>query len=115
MKSKLSLLLLAIVLFLSCSKDDASDVVDCVGDALLTIVDHDASEDNPRQITFTVLHGEDPGIRSISWDFGDGTTQNSDTKTIQHTYAQAGSYSVKLKIHLTSSCSFDKTKNITVH
>lgn len=43
MKTKLSLLMLAIVLQLSCSKDDASDVVGCAGDALLTFVEHDAS------------------------------------------------------------------------
>lgn len=115
MKTKLPFFILAIVLLLSCSKDDAADVVDCAGDALFTIVDHDASENNPREITFTVLHGDNPSIRSISWNFGDNTTQSSDTNTITHTYAQPGTYHVSLTVNLTNSCSFDKTKSVTVH
>lgn len=115
MKTKLSHLMLAIVLLLSCNKDDASDVVGCAGYALLTIVDYDASDTDPHEITFTVLHGDNPSIRSISWNFGDNITQNSNTNTITHTYAQPGTYQVSLTVHLANSCSFDKTKSITVH
>ena len=115
MKTKLSPFILAVVLLLSCSKDDAADVVDCAGDALLTFVEHDASDTDPHEITFTVLHGDNPSIRSISWNFGDNITQTSNTNTITHTYAQPGTYHVSLTIHLTNSCSFDKTKSVTVH
>lgn len=37
-------------------------------------------------------------ITSYGWDFGDGTTQSTNTPTTSHTYAQPGSYMVKLTV-----------------
>lgn len=114
MKPKLFIVILAVFFFTACCKDDIADVMDCAGDALLTSVDHDASDGNPREVTFTVIHGDNPEIGSVDWNFGDGRTQTSNSPTITHTYAEAGSYQVSLKVHLVKSCSFDKTKNVTV-
>ena len=114
MKSKLSLLILAVFFFVACCKDDAEEIVGCAADALMTTVNHEALEENTREVTFNVLHADDSTIRSVDWSFGDGATQTSNTQTITHTYAEAGSYHVKLTVHLANSCSFDKTKNIIV-
>lgn len=115
MKSKLSLLLLAVFFFVACCKDDAEEIVGCAADALMTTVNHNVFEENAREVIFNVLHTDDSTISSVDWNFGDGTTQTSNSKTITHAYAEAGSYHVKLTVYLSNSCSFDKTKNITVH
>jgi len=57
---------------------------------------------------------------SYSWDFGDGQTANGATPTTSHTYAAAGSYTVKLDVGKPgASCSFGvcsagTSKSITV-
>ena len=48
------------------------------------------------------------GINAITnwqWDFGDGTVQNYSASPFQHIYADAGTYSVKLKVTDASGCS----------
>lgn len=114
MKTKLSIFLLSMIMLSACSKNDAEDVTDCIGQSLLTIVSHDAVADNPKKIAFSVTHSDDPKIKSITWDFGDNMTESSNSATITHTYTQAGSYQVKLKVYLDNSCSYDKTQNVTV-
>lgn len=114
MKLKLVTFFVVFTLLVSCSRNDDDTPIDCIGDSLLALVEHDAADDNPRKITFTVVHGDDPGVRSITWDFGDNATQTTETTTVEHTYAQAGTYHVKLTVRLTNSCSFEKTRSITV-
>ena len=39
----------------------------------------------------------------ITWDFGDGTTNTSDTLTPKHTFSEAGTYTVKMTVGLKKS------------
>ncbi|MES1216575.1 MAG: PKD domain-containing protein, partial [Bacteroidota bacterium] len=57
--------------------------------------------------TFNDLSSTD-GINAITnwqWDFGDGSIQNFASGPFQHTYFNAGTYSVKLKVTDASGCS----------
>lgn len=114
MKIKLAIFILSILMLSACSKSDADNLVDCIGDGLLTILSHSAATDNSLKIDFTVVRSKDPKIQSIVWNFGDNITQTSSATTISHTYSQAGSYQVKLNVKLDNGCSHDKTENITV-
>lgn len=114
MKTKLSILLLTVSMLSACHKDDVDDAIDCIGDSLLTFVTHSADAGNSKKIDFTVTRSSDPKIKSIEWNFGDNATTSSNSSTISHTYAAAGSYQVKLKVSLENGCSHDKTENITV-
>lgn len=115
MKKKISILLSVLFLCLAaCSKDDAEDVTDCIGESLLSTFNHSEAVDNVKQINFTIFHSGEPAISSVNWNFGDNKTQTSNSGTISHTYTQAGTYKVSYTVHLNNSCSFDKTHNITV-
>jgi PKD repeat protein len=59
-------------------------------------------------ITFTDLANANGGtITSWSWDFGDGNTTNYTTfqPTLAHTYSQAGTFLVSLRIQTQQGCS----------
>lgn len=43
------------------------------------------------------------------WDFGDGTTENTTTSTVSHTYSEVGIFSPTLTITDTSGCTFTST------
>jgi gliding motility-associated-like protein len=52
-------------------------------------------------------------ITSWSWEFGDGFTSASQNPS--HTYANSGSYTVKLKVFSALGCIDSTTKTVTVH
>ncbi|MFT5758644.1 MAG: leucyl aminopeptidase [Alteromonadaceae bacterium] len=62
------------------------------------------------QANFTDQSSDDKGISAYFWDFGD--QQTSQTKNPSHTYGQAGSYSVSLKV--TDADSLSDTYNKTI-
>jgi gliding motility-associated-like protein len=51
-------------------------------------------------------------IRSFFWNFGDGTTSN--TQSPSHKYAAAGTYTVTLTVVSNNGCASTKVQNITV-
>lgn len=114
MKTKLPILLVSLFLFISCGKDTAEDIVDCMGQSLFSSVHHTFSTSDAREITFSVTHSDEPKIKSVDWNFGDGNSQKVNSESISHTYSAAGTFEVKATIHLSNSCSFDKSKSITI-
>ncbi|MBI3236079.1 MAG: T9SS type A sorting domain-containing protein, partial [Bacteroidetes bacterium] len=56
-------------------------------------------------LTYSFNTSSAANIKS-TWDFGDGTIDSSNQKTINHTYASIGTYSVKLK-ESNQNCSDD--------
>jgi len=49
------------------------------------------------------------------WDFGDGQKKSSPTDSVvTHTYANAGNYTVRLRVENDSLCANERTMNITV-
>jgi PKD repeat protein len=55
-----------------------------------------------------VFQNTSTGGKTITWDFGDGTTlelEDTDPRSVIHQYQQAGQYRVKLKIFDLSTCS----------
>lgn len=52
------------------------------------------------------------GVRTILWDFGDGTTSTSGTQG--HTYTQAGNYTIKLVVTDSIGCSDSTTVSVFV-
>lgn len=51
---------------------------------------------NGLQVDFTSTSS--PNVSLWHWDFGDGTTNNGSSANVSHTFANAGTYSVKLKV-----------------
>ncbi len=49
---------------------------------------------------------------TYSWDLGDGTTSTNDT--IIHTYAEAGTYTIRLRVDDTTSCNGTQTVTRTI-
>lgn len=59
----------------------------------------------------TSFNGLSPGATSWNWDFGDGSTNNTQQNPT-HTYANAGTYNVKLCVNGTTNC---VTHQVTVN
>jgi len=55
-----------------------------------------------------------PAIVDYFWDFGDGTTGEVQTPTIQHTFTSAGTYNVQLTVFNPSDASQSTTSAVTV-
>jgi len=54
-------------------------------------------------------------IVRYTWDFGDGTTQETQVPTTQHTYTDPGEYEVELTVTDTSGRSHSARRRILVH
>ncbi len=70
---------------------------------------HTANSNNNLQISFTDLSTGNPN--AWAWNFGDGSSSN--TQNPSHIYAQAGTYTVSLKI-TSQNCSDSINQQITV-
>jgi gliding motility-associated-like protein len=62
--------------------------------------------------SFTSTASTTPSL--IRWDFGDGYTWNTSSQTVNHTYTQPGTYTVKMT-NVFGTCSEVVTKQITVN
>lgn len=64
---------------------------------------------------FTSTASSAPGnpITNYQWDFGDGQTGQG--QTVNHTYAQAGTYQVTHTVQANGSCSNQRTQDVTVN
>lgn len=63
--------------------------------------------------TFTNTSSISNGTLSYTWDFGDGTVVNTQNAT--HSYATAGSYTVKLTVASNNNCEEEMTRVVTVY
>ena len=105
--SKLVLLIILMISFVACSKNKnempiAKFVMAPDSGRAPLLVNFDASTSND----------PDGNIKAYTWDFGDGTT--GDNQKIDHTYVNAGEYSVKLTVTDNKDASNTTTKIVTV-
>jgi len=120
---KISLLLLLCVLsFSSCKKDDVEAVIDCAlfeGDSNFSLTATVPDADYPKNIEFKLEYtGGQTITHALTWDFGDGNTL-AGAPTQTHEYAVAGDYIVAVHIVINeagknNSCNHTSTKTITV-
>lgn len=52
----------------------------------------------PTAISVSVSDADSTPASSFSWDFGDGTSANTTSASVQHTYANVGVYNVKVRV-----------------
>ena len=62
---------------------------------------------------FTFTAATPPGV-TISWNFGDGTQDNTNTPTVTHTFATAGSYTITVTATDTKGVQVSKTLTVIV-
>ncbi|MCG9879311.1 MAG: PKD domain-containing protein, partial [Bacteroidia bacterium] len=62
----------------------------------------------------TTQHNGFGWVVTNAWDFGDGTTNNTNTHIYGKTYASAGTYTVTLVATSSTGCSSTITQNVTV-
>jgi PKD repeat protein len=67
-----------------------------------------------RATPFTSLIVDLVGQDHYTWDFGDGTIQETDAQTIDHTYAAPGDYKVTLIKTNVEHGELSKTKTVTI-
>lgn len=63
---------------------------------------------NNTLVDFDLLHA-DPNINNYVWNFGDGTSDTTDTYSTSHFYSDEGTYNVSLIIN--NACGLEKTFN----
>jgi len=104
------------ILSFSCSKSE-KESIDCVIELTFATISPVASVDNPKEITFTLQYVGD-FTATITWEFGDGTSQTVVGTSATHIYNDSGNYDVKANITLSgddySSCSTSKSKSVKV-
>jgi len=103
--------------FFSCRKT-TEKIVDCFGQSLLTSFSHTTDAANPKKVDFTAKHSGELSIASVKFEYGDGQSQTVTGTTASHTYAAAGTYSVKARITLTNgkgTCETDPVRSVTVN
>ncbi|MCI9844428.1 PKD domain-containing protein [Flavobacterium pectinovorum] len=120
MKSKVIVLFSVFVALISFScGDDLEKAVDCVGESILLQLNHTTDVTNAKKIDYEIEYTGEYTVSSVKWTFGDGSAvQTVKGSTVSHTYATAGSYTVKADITIkkgSSSCSQSKTKTVTVN
>jgi DNA-binding beta-propeller fold protein YncE len=64
-----------------------------------------AAAGSPTALDASASASPDFPIASYRWDFGDGQTQTTSAATVQHVYAQPGSYTVRLSVVDAAGCS----------
>ena len=119
MKKVATILCFAAILVLnfSCGKDDIEKGIDCVAESIYEKVIHTADAANPKKINFSVEYTGNKTLKSVKWNFGDGTP-TVEGQSVSHTYTTAGTYSVKADITVQEGkqvCTSSPVKSITVN
>jgi len=103
-------------------KKAVEDAIDCTTESFFLYITGNVDANNLKLFHFTFVNNDSSGDytldNEIKWDFGDGVTQTSQGMTIDHTYANTGSYTAKASYTLrkgSSSCSGYKEKAINVN
>ena len=116
MKKIIFLLVGAVLLSMSCKKA-VEESIDCVMEMLFVTYSYTVDPAIPLEVTYTLNYTGEFAV-TITWDFGDGTTQTVAGKTVTHIYPDAGTYQVKALITLSaadrSSCTSSKERSIDV-
>ncbi len=101
----------------SCSSNDIEKGLDCLFESSRLKVKHTIDANNPKTVSFTLEYTGDYTVEKIEWDFGDGSKETSINRSISHTYAEAGIYSVSVKPTVknkNSTCTPEIKENVTV-
>ncbi|RAJ05016.1 hypothetical protein LX64_02170 [Chitinophaga skermanii] len=99
-------------------KKSADAVVDCLGESLLTSIKVNVDATNPKLVHVEVNYSGSLTVASVTYNYGDGTTETLTAKTSSHVYTAAGTYTVTTSIKLTrgsSTCTPSPKKTITVN
>lgn len=118
MKKALSVLILTILFFManSCSKNEAEDVVDCLGESIYIKLHNSTDANNPKLMNYSVEYTGTGTLSSVKWTFGDGTT--GEGTTVTHTYNAAGTYEAKADVTVKkngSECTSSPKRNVTIN
>ncbi|UWY29052.1 PKD domain-containing protein [Flavobacterium sp. TR2] len=118
MKRFSRILLVASVLFIgySCSKDDAKDVVDCLGEAIFVKLHNSTDATNPKLMNYSAEYTGTGTLVSVKWNFGDGTSATG--ATVTHTYAAAGEYTATAEVTVKkdgSECTSSPKRTVTIN
>lgn len=108
---------LVLLAFFAGCKKTTEQVIDCFAESLLVGVHVNVSAANAKQVVTELRYAGDQPIASITWEYGDGSTETTTNLTGNHTYAVAGMYTIKAKVTFRkgkSSCQVDPTKTVTI-
>lgn len=114
---KLGIFTLLAFLSFSCSSNDIEKGLDCLFESSRFKLKHSIDSNNTKTVSFTLEYSGDYTVEKIEWDFGDGSKETSINKSISHTYAEAGIYSVSVKPTVknkNSTCTPEVKENVTV-
>jgi len=105
------LTILAVILFSSCSKSEPT--IDNATNTVSTDYIY-ASKNKSDSVNYIIFRAKikDP-FSTVTWDFGDGETQQSDT-VVTHYFPQKGTYLVKLTVENVIGTATLVTKNIVI-
>ncbi|TPG36390.1 PKD domain-containing protein [Flavobacterium pectinovorum] len=120
MKTKFKIVCIVAVLVLgySCSKSDVEKGIDCFGESFFMKFKHTTDPANVKKVDFVVDYTGSYEFKSVKWNFGDGTSETTTSKTLSHIYTTAGTYNVKADItiqHGKATCTASPIKSVTVN
>ena len=120
MKTKATILFIAILMLVSysCSKSDIEKGIDCIAESVFIKLKHTTDATNVKIVNYEIEYTGTYELKSVKWTFGDGTAQTVTGKTISHTYAAAGTFTVRADVTIAKgkeSCTSSPTKTVTVN
>ena len=108
---------LALFISFSCG-DELEKGIDCVAESTFVQLKHTADATNENKIDYKIEYSGTYTLTSVKWTFGDGTTETINGNTVSHTYASAGTYTVKADVTIRKGgnrCTSSPTKSVTVN
>lgn len=119
MKKTVTILGFAAVMLLnySCSKSDIENGIDCATESIFEKVIHKTDAENPKKVDFSVEYTGSKTLKSVKWNFGDGTPA-VEGQSVSHIYTASGNYSVKSDITVQDgkeTCTSSPVKTITIN
>lgn len=122
MRNIAKFLVLTIVFFISNSCNEQLEIItDCLGQSAKAEIKYSLDTVNAKKINFSLKYKyEGTGnLISITWIFGDGTTETTTDIKVTHTYETVGNYEVKadmkFRINSSTDCNTTPKKVVTVN
>lgn len=124
MKIKFTMIAFLLLINISCGKDDIEKGLDCVAESINVKIHNKTDETNIKKMDYSVEYSGSYTLKSVTWNFGDGTPSQTvtvpsgTTTSISHIYAAAGNYIVKADVTIQnggSNCTSSPTRSITVN
>lgn len=126
MRGKITMVFVMAVMLLnfSCEKEidkALEQVVDCTGESFFVKMKNKTDDVNIKKVDFSIEYSGTKTLKSVTWDFGDGTPKQTVPGTataVSHIYSAAGNYTVRYDVTIEnggSSCTTSPTRSITVN